>query len=181
VIFSDWIPFDASVWSAPFSFFGQNRRNYSIEDTTITDDIINSGTVAVYVKFSGTANNIQPLPVIQSIIQVKNQFLGHFLQPGKIVLFFHNMDDELDPGTIGSGNNYRYVIIPEVPAWLEGWGGLICMTTRLSGSFTRSRIDQVTAPETENPDDIDNCLKRCFLTRDSHDQGKDFSFINEQD
>jgi hypothetical protein len=96
----------------PFSFFGQNRRNYSIEDTTITDDIINSGTVAVYVKFSGTANNIQPLPVIQSIIQVKNQFLGHFLQPGKIVLFFHNMDDELDPGTIGSGNNYRYVIIP---------------------------------------------------------------------
>jgi hypothetical protein len=112
VIYSDWTAFESTLWTAPFSFFGQNRRSYTVEDTTITEDIINSGTVAVYVKFGGTANNIQPLPVIQSIIQVKNQFLGHFLQLGKIVLFFHNMNDELDPGIIGSGNNYRYVIIP---------------------------------------------------------------------
>ncbi len=112
VIYSDWISFDAADWTLPSNFFGQMRRTYPIEEAAITESILNAGTVAVYVKFTGTATIIQPLPVEQPITQTKSQVLNHNIQLGMINLLLFNQDDILDPGTIGTGNSYRYVIIP---------------------------------------------------------------------
>lgn len=112
VIYSSWTSFVAANWSASFNFFGQTRRNYVVDETAITSDILNQGTVAVYVRFGGTSGTIQPLPFEQAIVQSKAQYLGFNLQLSKIIMFMYNKDDVLDPGTIGSGNSYRYVIIP---------------------------------------------------------------------
>ncbi|MEN7547580.1 hypothetical protein AAG747_06665 [Rapidithrix thailandica] len=117
VIYSDWINFDAQKWSDPTDFFGQNRRIYEIDEDSISEDILNVGVVSVYVKFGGTSNNIQPLPITQAITLIKAQSLIHYLKLNQIVLAFYNEDDTNDPGTIGPGNSYRYVIIPgEIPS-----------------------------------------------------------------
>jgi hypothetical protein len=117
VIYSDWINFDGQNWSDPFTFFGQTRRQYPIAETRIDTGILETGTVMVYVRFGGTFSQIQPLPIIQSVIKVTNQFLGFHLQLGTIMLIFYDLNSTDDPGVIGSGNSYRYVIIPgETPA-----------------------------------------------------------------
>jgi hypothetical protein len=112
VIYSDWTPFETTAWSEPFSFFGQNRRSYTIAEDSITDEIINRGTVMVFVRFGGTINSIQPLPIIQSITQSKNQVLDYHIRAGEIVIVYYNLDDTVDPGTLSNSNQYRYVIIP---------------------------------------------------------------------
>ena len=39
--------------------------------------------------------------------------LEFYLEVGSLVLSMHNVpDSSLDPGTIGAGNHYRYIIIP---------------------------------------------------------------------
>lgn len=112
VIYSDWVAFESATWSSPANFFGQNRRTYAIAETAITNDILNRGTVAVYVRFGGTSTTIQPLPITQAITLVKAQTLGFQLKPSEISLFLYNRDDTNDPGRISAGNAYRYVIIP---------------------------------------------------------------------
>jgi hypothetical protein len=112
VIYSDWVGFESATWSNPFNFFGQNRRTYPIAETAITDDILNRGMVAVYVRFGGSSTTIQPLPITQALTLIKAQTLGYELKKGEISLFYFNRDDTNDPGRIGPGNAYRYVIIP---------------------------------------------------------------------
>ena len=112
MIYSDWVGFESATWSDPTNFFGQNRRSYPIAETAITNEILNRGTVAVYVRFGGSSTTIQPLPITQAITLIKAQTLGHQLKLGEISLFLYNRDDIDDPGRIGAGNSYRYVIIP---------------------------------------------------------------------
>lgn len=112
VLYSAWISFISADWTAPSNFFGQNRRRYPINEVAVNSDIINQGMVALYVRFGGTTSTIQPLPIEQAITQNKIQYLGYNLRNGGVDLFFYNKDDTLDPGTIGSGNSFRYVIIP---------------------------------------------------------------------
>jgi hypothetical protein len=112
VIYSDWVGFESATWSNPANFFGQNRRTYPIAETAITNDILNRGMVAVYVRLAGTPTTIQPLPITQAITLVKAQTLGFQLKPSEISLFLFNRDDTNDPDRISAGNAYRYVIIP---------------------------------------------------------------------
>jgi hypothetical protein len=114
VIYSEWTNFDLNNWSEFLSYFGQIRRTYTINVESIDDDIFNSGTVLVYVRFAGTFSSIQPLPVIGPITTVtEDQVLNYIIQIGSIVLSLHNITNrDQDPGRIGSGNQYRYIIIP---------------------------------------------------------------------
>jgi len=114
VIYSEWTSFDLNNWSESFSYFGQIRRTYTINVESIDADIIASGSVLVYVRFAGTFSSIQPLPVIGPITKTsEDQFLNYIIETGKIVLGFHNLTNrDQDPGRIGSGNQYRYIIIP---------------------------------------------------------------------
>ena len=69
----------------------------------------------VYIRLQGTLGSIQPLPLIGPILSTnKDQILNYRLQTGKIVLEFHNssIDRDQDPGRFGTGNQYRYIIIP---------------------------------------------------------------------
>ena len=115
VIYSEWVDFNLNTWSASFTFFGQTRREYHIDVPEITAAILSSGTVMVYIRLQGTSGSIQPLPLIGPILSsTKDQILNFRLQTGKIVLEFHNSvtDRDQDPGRFGTGNQYRYVIIP---------------------------------------------------------------------
>lgn len=119
VIYSEWTNFVQANWTDSFTFFGQTRREYPIDVEEIDLDILESGTVMVYVRFGGTNNRIQPLPVIGPILSsARDQVLNFHLRLGLIHIEFYNLvDRDLDPGTFGSGNQYRYVIIPGgVPA-----------------------------------------------------------------
>jgi hypothetical protein len=111
VIYSEWVPFDESQWSANTLFLTQVRKIYSIDETRITPQIINQGTVMVYVKFDFFPDMVQPLPISQPISQTKNQRLIHYLQTNKIVIAISN-EDNTSPNPIGADASFRYVIIP---------------------------------------------------------------------
>jgi hypothetical protein len=72
------------------------------------------GTVMVYVRFSGSSTRTQPLPVIGPIATtIRDQVLNFHLRLGHIYIEFYNLIDRgQDPGRFGSGNHFRYVIIP---------------------------------------------------------------------
>jgi len=114
VIYSEWTSFVLDNWTASLTFFGQTRREYPINVVEIDQDILDKGTVMVYVRFSGTGTRIQPLPVISPILSsAREQVLNFHLRLGLIHIEFYNLTDRtLDPGRIGAGNHYRYVIIP---------------------------------------------------------------------
>jgi hypothetical protein len=111
VIYSSWQPFETDRWSELVSFLFQNRRIYTVEEPRIDQSILDGGTVAVYVRFGNFNNIVQPLPVIQSITQLRNQHMSYYLQLNQILITLFN-EDRSDPGVIGTINSYRYVIIP---------------------------------------------------------------------
>ena len=114
VLYSEWTSFSLDEWSAAFSYFGQIRRTYTVESEDITSEILANGAVMAYVRFAGSFSSIQPLPVIGPITKTsEDQILNYILQLEKIIFSFHNLTNrDQDPGPIGSGNQYRYVIIP---------------------------------------------------------------------
>jgi hypothetical protein len=114
VIYSDWTVFVLNNWTASLTYFGQTRREYPIAVEEIDADILNRGTVMVYVRFAGTSNRTQPLPIIGPILSTtREQVLNFHLRLGLIhIEFFNLIDRDLDPGRFASGNFYRYVIIP---------------------------------------------------------------------
>jgi hypothetical protein len=112
VIYSDWTEFDLANWSDSYTFFGQMRRDYPVTVSQIDEDIIDMGTVMVYVRFSGATEKVFALPAILPLGPGDN-VLEFYLEVGSIVLSMHNVpDSSLDPGTFGTGNHFRYIIIP---------------------------------------------------------------------
>ena len=114
VFSSDWQTFNLDNWSDSFTHFGQTRREYQISEEKVDDEIISRGTVMVYVRFGGTINRIQPLPIIGPVLSSsRDQVINFHIQSGRIILVFHNLiERDLDPGRFGSGNQFRYVIVP---------------------------------------------------------------------
>lgn len=71
------------------------------------------GVVRVFVNF-GSTDEIDPLPLTGPITAgTGDQVLDYNLKPDSLRIYMHNLTatDE-DPGTFGSGNQFRYVIIP---------------------------------------------------------------------
>ncbi len=111
VMYSDWITFDVSVWKQ-VTEFGRVTQLYEIQEERITEDLINTGVVMVYIRFGGSSAP-RSLPVTGYVTtSTKEQHIWYRLVTGKIILVFHNLNDNINPGTFGSGNQYRYVIIP---------------------------------------------------------------------
>lgn len=111
VLYSEWIPFDVSNWNK-VTEFGRETQLYEIAEALVTTEIIDQGLVFVYIKFGG-APPPRPLPFTGYVTtSSKDQTIWYRLLEGKIVLAFHNVSDNADPGTFGAGNQYRYVIIP---------------------------------------------------------------------
>lgn len=111
VFYSNWTPFEVDVWRK-VTEFSRESQIYDIEDNLITQEILDQGLVFVYIKFGG-APSPRPLPFIGYVTTTtKDQIIWYRLILNKIELVFHNVSDKIDPGTFGSSNNYRYIIIP---------------------------------------------------------------------
>lgn len=115
VIYSDWITFNQANWNEPNSIGGQTRREYPVSESQITDEILASGTVALYVQFNVAPINdrVFPLPMILPLTSGSEQQLAFELEPGNIIITLHDIEDNsVDPGTFGEIGQFRYVIIP---------------------------------------------------------------------
>lgn len=118
VIYSEWLEMSEENWSDSFNFFSQLRREYSIDEPTINEDILNKGTVLVFMRnISGNASDLADtiftLPSILHITKPTSQYLGVDLREGIIKIVFYDLDGGSDPGLIPSNLfEYRYIIIP---------------------------------------------------------------------
>jgi hypothetical protein len=111
VMYSAWTSFIAAGWQQ-VTEFSRITQLYDIAEPLINNNIINSGIVMVYVRFGGSSAP-RPLPFTGYITSTsKEQHLWFRLVQGKLVLAFHNLNENTNPGTFGTGNQYRYIIIP---------------------------------------------------------------------
>ena len=111
VIYSQWTPFEVGIWNQ-VTEFGRETQIYPVEDSLVTQEIIDQGLVFVYVRFGG-APQTRPLPFTGYITtSSKNQSLWYRLLSETIEIVFHNLSDNADPGTFGASNSYRYIIVP---------------------------------------------------------------------
>jgi hypothetical protein len=114
VIYSDWTNFVVTNWSAPLSFFGVMQRSYTITTATITNSIYDQGLVFVYIRFAGDPpNTAHLLPYIYNYTLPSGQQIRADIHIGGFDMIYNNISNVgTDPGTLGTGNAYRYVIIP---------------------------------------------------------------------
>ncbi|TVQ03045.1 MAG: hypothetical protein EA359_10515 [Balneolaceae bacterium] len=115
VIYSEWLELDEENWSDSFNFFSQIRREYDIEEPAINEEILNRGTVNVFIRFPNLLDDdvVFSLPTILNITKTESQYLGVDLETGFINLVFHDLDGGSDPGIIPSDLvEIRYIIIP---------------------------------------------------------------------
>lgn len=113
VVYSDWTAFDSSNWSELKTRFGIAYREYRIDEPRIDDDIVATGSVAVYVQLVNTAPEVDPLPFMGYLTKAEMQILDFTLEPGAIVLRLRDQDGVDNPGTFGGSSNvFRYVIVP---------------------------------------------------------------------
>lgn len=111
VIYSEWVPFNITNWSA-VTEFGRATQLYEVPETLITQEIIDHGFVIIYVRFGGSTNP-RPLPFTGYITSTtREQIIWYRLDVGRMIMAFHNISDNTDPSTFGSGNQYRYIIVP---------------------------------------------------------------------
>lgn len=119
VIYSEWFNFTLENWTDSFSLQGQTRREYPVDVPQIDENILERGTVMVYVRGFGNNQGVRPLPIIQPIfIITRDAVLNFRFDLGKIHLEFYNIIERtIDPGRIGPTRQFRYIIIPGgVPA-----------------------------------------------------------------
>lgn len=108
VMYSTWTEFDSSNWSSLQNRFGVDYREYPIQAPQIDEEIRNWGVVLVYISFA-CCLDVDPLPVVLN----NNNKVRYEYIIGEIQIERSNFPDATgDPGTFGSGNEFRYVIIP---------------------------------------------------------------------
>ena len=113
VIYSDWAEFNTANWDPATSIGGQTRREYPVSVSSLTEDIMMSGTVAVYVRFDTVPGKIFPLPVLLPLTSGNEQQLGFELELNAIVITLHDVEDHtLEPAIFGEVGQYRYIVIP---------------------------------------------------------------------
>lgn len=141
VIYSAWTDFAAATWSAPTVSFGVTQRSYPVTYAGITQTILDRGVVLVYYRFVGTGAGVAfTSPFTFNYILATGQILRHDLRVGGFDMVYHNLSAVgTDPGTIGTGNSYRFVIIP---------GGVAGRSATVNG--TEFTADQLRAMKYED-------------------------------
>lgn len=111
VMYTEWINFNNSNWNQ-VTEYGRVSQLYEIAEERITEEIMSNGVVLIYISLAGApAPRLLPLTgyVTSSSLE---QHIWYRLETGKITLVFHNLNNTTNPGTFGSSNSYRYIIIP---------------------------------------------------------------------
>lgn len=113
VIYSEWADFETAGWEALSSDFGVDVRNYPVVANDLTQEILDSGLVLVYLRFVGFGNTILSTPFTANIIGTGLETIYHNDAVAQITIKYINSDGVGDPGTFdGAGNSYRYVLVP---------------------------------------------------------------------
>lgn len=100
---------NSNDWTAAENF-GDSLRYHDITAPELSQEIVNQGDVSVYADFIGT-DFIYQLPV--SEVPGFPWSLNFKIKPDTIRMeFFDPNDPDSDPGPLGDGNAFRYVLIP---------------------------------------------------------------------
>jgi len=114
VISSGWINYDDALWTEVFSQFSVDQRTHPVDIPDFTVEMADTAAILMYTRFAGTSSYI--LPFIENITASGGEQQELSFQPrrngGGIDIRMVNTSLVGDPGTFGSGNEYRYVIIP---------------------------------------------------------------------
>jgi len=103
VFSSEWI--NLNSWDEiTFSY-----SYHTIPAPEVTEDIINSGVVLVYVQLLSDAGNTRMLPV-SFFYGLYIHYFDFMIQPNSVIVYFENSGSGGTPAT--SGNLARYVVIP---------------------------------------------------------------------
>ena len=111
MFYSPWISFQGGQWNQ-VTEFGRITQLYDITEGLVTQDVIDQGLVLVYLRLAGASAPL-PLPYTGFVTSSStDQHLRYRLTTERITLVFNNIGNGTNPGTFGSSNSYRYVIIP---------------------------------------------------------------------
>lgn len=111
VIYSPWTVFENDRWSQPVTFINVNRRRYTISANDLTENILNTGVIMVYIRNSGP-KQAYPLPLTTAINQSTHQVMAFDAGIGFMIVNFYNLGNTNDPGIPSESWSYRYVFIP---------------------------------------------------------------------
>lgn len=114
VIYSAWTAFVNATWSASVVEFGKTVRNYPAVAPGITQTMLDQGVVLSFIKFAVPANTPYPLPAVINGVNVSGVSSSVFIElaVGILRIKHMNITDNLDPGTLSSQTQYRYILIP---------------------------------------------------------------------
>jgi hypothetical protein len=113
VIYSDWVSDGNMAWGdSSVTFFG-NITKAIIAAPSITNDIINKGTILAYWQPYGiVGGGTYSLPFTYKDGAV-TRVIGYILNTGKIFYYWQDPINGVLPAKhIGGGPKYRYVVIP---------------------------------------------------------------------
>lgn len=126
VIYSDWYSPETWVFATTF---GIAERSFTMTPASLTQEIIDSGVVLVYMRFVGLNPQINQLPITLADVRLSFIFRA---QAGSIkALYWSTSNPTADPGVIPSENLVRYVLIP---------GGVLEATAQMEGITSRQLI-----------------------------------------
>ncbi len=129
VIYSDW--FSPATWESE-NFFGTAERTYTMTAPGLTQEIIDSGVVMVYMRFMGVYPAIMQLPLV---LDDQSYSFSFRAQAGSIKVVYYDMNaPATDPGAIPSSNQVRYVLVP---------GGVIDETAASMGTTAGKLVDSL--------------------------------------
>lgn len=120
VVFSDWLPRPDDMESMVLDN-NMNVQTTRIEAEEITDEILEEGTVLVYIRLDPDAPTIFPLPYTSHHPDNGPYTLAFLLEDIGSILITQFTHDNSGSVGIGSGVEFRYIIIPAgVPVDVAG-------------------------------------------------------------
>ena len=107
VIYSEWFLTDPWVEEP---FYGAIERTFTMTAPALTQEIIDTGAVLVYMRFAGINPAITQLPVVLEDVDYRFQYRP---QAGSIkIAYYSTTSPGTAPPSIPSANVARYVLIP---------------------------------------------------------------------
>jgi hypothetical protein len=111
VIYSDWVAYEVASWSDVINEFSLEYRQYPVNVSELSQDIVDKGVVLCFTKFPSVLNTVFSHPFYHHITSTTTlQQLSQTIDLNTINMRMMNQDGSGNPGVISSGY-YRYVLV----------------------------------------------------------------------
>jgi hypothetical protein len=142
VVYSNWTNFTAATWS-PFNAL--DIATYNISGiSALNQTMLDRGAVKVFIKKTGNATQVFPLPLIfeQTAVDVYN--LDHSFALNQITLRCLDLGGSPNPAALlASFGQYRYVLIPGGVAGVAAGGS----NRPFYNGYSREQLDAMSYAE----------------------------------